>query len=144
MDNLTEIPFYRVLCDCGSPLQATAAQAGEILSCSACGKSVQIPSYTALQKKRPDGHIPTGKRRPYQFDLAELLALVTVFALILSFCKSIDTFLGEHFFYFFGPLLAIFGWIVVLMLPVFGVSVIRRGILWVGEFIDKINARRNQ
>jgi hypothetical protein len=141
MDNLTEIPFYLIACDCGTSIQVTAAQAGEMLPCPACGKLVQVPSYTALQQKRPVGYIPTGKRRPYQFDLAELLALVTVFALILSFYKSIDAFFDEHFF---GPFLIIFGWVVILILPVFGVAVVRRGIVSLGEFTEKLKAKRNQ
>lgn len=141
MDNLTEIPFYRVPCDCGNSLQATAAQAGEVLPCSSCGKSVQIPSFTILQKKPPDGYIPTGKRRPYQFDLAELLALVTVSALILSFYKSIDAFLGDHFL---GGFLRIFGWLIILLCPIFSIAVIRRSILFVGDFIETRNSRRSR
>jgi hypothetical protein len=141
MDNLTEIPFYRVPCDCGTSLEVTAAQAGVTLPCSACGKSVQIPSFTALQEKRPDGYIPTGKLRRYQFDLVELVAYVTVAALILSFYKSIEVFFSDSFL---GSLLWFLGWFFVLSAPVLLILVVRRIIVFVGDFIEKMNARRSQ
>jgi hypothetical protein len=141
MDNLRGIPFYHMQCDCGNLLQVTGAQAGEALSCSTCQKQLLIPSLTSLWKKSPDGYIPTADRRPYQFDLAELMAFVTVCALILSLYKTIDEYFGDYFYavIFKYVLLGFF-----MLFPFFLIAIIRRIIWSIGNVIDKRIAKHDR
>jgi hypothetical protein len=117
------IPFYQIQCECGSLLQVGKAQAGETLSCPACKKQLQIPSLTSLQSRTLDGFIPTANLRPFQFDLAELMAFVTVCALLLSACKTIEYFFSE---YWFKPILRSFFFLLLCIMPVVFMLVIQR------------------
>lgn len=104
-----EIPFYTLPCECGNLLQITAAQAGEMLHCAACHRSIFIPSLTSLKKRAPDGYFPDNKRPTYQYHLKELLAVVTITALFLSAYNTINYYFDNHWL---GAIFHLIFWIV--------------------------------
>jgi hypothetical protein len=82
-------PLYAVPCECGGSLQASPAQAGALLVCPACQSSVPVPSLSALREQEPCAYTPDPERRPFQFSLAELMGVVTLWAVFLSCIKSV-------------------------------------------------------
>ena len=59
-------PLYAVPCECGGSLQASPAQAGAILTCPACRRSVAVPPLSALRESKSPVHIrPIRKDDPF-------------------------------------------------------------------------------
>jgi hypothetical protein len=82
-------PLYAVPCACGASLQVSPAQAGESLMCSACGCAVPVPSLSTLREQAPCAYAPGMEKRRFQFSLAELMGVVTMWAVFLSIVKSV-------------------------------------------------------
>lgn len=79
---------YLVSCECGRELAVEAGQAGAVVTCHGCHKSVEVPRLTRLRELPLVAGLAE-ERHPLQFRLTHLFGLVTYIALALTCGKYV-------------------------------------------------------
>ena len=80
---MTTNPCYLVPCVCGRELAAEPGHAGSVVACPWCQAAIEVPRLTRLRELPLVAGL-VEERRPLQFGLRHLFALVTYIALALA------------------------------------------------------------